>query len=142
MYYDVIKALHVLSVISWMVGLLYLPRLFVYHADSEIGTVRAETFKVMERRLLRGIMTPAMIASFIFGIWMTAINHGLVFETWFQIKLLAVFAMAACHGKFAKMRRSLENDVQPLSSKIYKIWNEVPTLLLIIIVFTTVLKPF
>ena len=70
MYYDIITALHILSVISWMVGLLYLPRLFVYHADSEIGTVRAETFKVMERRLLKAIMTPAMIASFIFGIWL------------------------------------------------------------------------
>ena len=142
MYYDVIKALHILSVISWMVGLLYLPRIFVYHADSEIGTVRAETFKVMERRLLKVIMTPAMIASFILGTWMIALNHGLVFETWFQIKVVAVLAMAACHGKFSKMRRLLENDVQPLSSKTYRIWNEVPTVLMIIIVFMAVLKPF
>ena len=87
MYYDVIKSLHILSVISWMVGLLYLPRLFVYHADAEVGTVRAETFKVMERRLLKAIMTPAMIFSFIFGIWMVVLNHGLVFEIWFQIKV-------------------------------------------------------
>ena len=142
MYYDIIKALHILSVISWMVGLLYLPRLFVYHADAEIGTVRAETFKVMERRLLKAIMTPAMIASFISGIWMIALNHGLVFETWFQIKFIAVFAMAGCHGKFSKMRRLLENDVQPLSSKAYRIWNEVPTILMIIIVFMAVLQPF
>ena len=142
MYYDVIKALHILSVISWMVGLLYLPRLFVYHADAEIGTVRAETFKVMERRLLKAIMNPAMIASFIFGIWMITLSHELVFETWFQIKVVAVLAMAACHGKFSKMRRLLENDVQPLSSKTYRIWNEVPTVLMIIIVFITVLKPF
>ena len=142
MYYDIITALHILSVISWMVGLLYLPRLFVYHADSEIGTVRAETFKVMERRLLKVIMTPAMIASFIFGIWLIALNHGLVYETWFQIKLVAVLAMAGCHGKFSKMQRLLENDVQPLSSKTYRIWNEVPTILMIIIVFLAVLKPF
>jgi len=142
MYYDAIKALHLLSVISWMVGLLYLPRLFVYHADSDVGTVRAETFKVMERRLLKAIMTPAMIASFIFGIWMIALNHGLVFETWFQIKIVAVLAMAASHGKFAKMQRLLEADAQPLSSKTYKIWNEIPTVLLIVIVFTAVLKPF
>jgi len=142
MYYDIIKSLHILSVISWMVGLLYLPRLFVYHADAEIGTVRAETFKVMERRLLKAIMNPAMIASFIFGIWMIMLSHGLVFETWFQIKVVAVLAMAACHGKFSKMRRLLENDVQPLSSKTYRIWNEVPTVLMIIIVFVTVLKPF
>ena len=141
MYYDIIKALHLLSVISWMVGLLYLPRLFVYHADTEIGTVRAETFKVMERRLLKAIMTPAMIASFIFGIWLIALNHGLVFETWFQIKFVTVLAMAGCHGKFSKMRRLLENDVQPLSSKAYQIWNEVPTILMIIIVFMAVLKP-
>ena len=142
MYYDAIKALHLLSVISWMVGLLYLPRLFVYHADSDVGTVRAETFKVMERRLLKAIMTPAMIASFIFGIWMIALNQGLVFETWFQIKVVAVLAMAACHGKFSKMRRLLENDVQPLSSKTYRIWNEIPTVLMVIIVFMSVLKPF
>ena len=142
MYYDIIKALHILSVISWMVGLLYLPRLFVYHADAETGTVLAETFKVMERRLLKAIMTPAMIASFIFGIWMIALNHGLVFETWFQFKFVSVLAMAGCHGKFSKMRRLLENDVQPLSSKAYRIWNEVPTILMIIIVFMAVLKPF
>ena len=142
MYYDIIKALHILSVISWMVGLLYLPRLFVYHADTEIGTVRAETFKVMERRLLKAIMTPAMIASFIFGIWIIALNHGLVFETWFQVKFVAVLAMAACHGKFSKMQRLLENDVKPLSSKTYRIWNEIPTVLMIIIVFMAVLKPF
>jgi putative membrane protein len=141
MYYDIIKALHILSVISWMVGLLYLPRLFVYHADAEIGTVRAETFKVMERRLLKAIMTPAMIASFIFGVWTIALNHGLVFETWFQIKVVAVLAMAACHGKFSKMQRLLENDVKPLSSKTYRIWNEIPTVLMIIIVFMAVLKP-
>ena len=142
MYYDVIKALHILSVISWMVGLLYLPRLFVYHANAEIGTVRAETFKVMERRLFKAIMTPAMIASFIFGTWLIALNHGLVFETWFQIKVVAVLAMAACHGKFSKMRRLLENDVQPLSSKTYRMWNEFPTVLMITIVFMAVLKPF
>ena len=142
MYYDIITALHILSVISWMVGLLYLPRLFVYHSDSEIGTVRAETFKVMERRLLKAIMTPAMIASFIFGIWLIALNHELVYETWFQIKSFAILAMAGCHGKFSKMRRLLENDVQPLSSKTYRIWNEVPTIFMIIIVFLAVLKPF
>ena len=142
MYYDIITALHILSVISWMVGLLYLPRLFVYHAKSEIGTVRAETFKVMERRLLKAIMTPAMIVSFIFGIWLITLNHELVYETWFQIKFIVVLAMAGCHGKFAKMRRLLENDVQPLSSKTYRVWNEVPTTLMIIIVFLAVLKPF
>ncbi|MFL2844752.1 MAG: protoporphyrinogen oxidase HemJ [Candidatus Puniceispirillaceae bacterium] len=141
MYYNIITSLHILSVISWMVGLLYLPRLFVYHADTEIGTVRAETFKVMERRLLKAIMTPAMICSFIFGIWLISLNHALLFEVWFQIKLAAVLAMAACHGKFSKMRRLLENDIQPLSSKVYRVWNEIPTVLMVIIIFLAILKP-
>ena len=142
MSYEIIKSLHIISVISWMVGMLYLPRLFVYHADAPTGSVQAETFKVMERRLLKAIMTPAMIASFIFGVWLIALNHGLVYETWFQIKFVAVLAMAGCHGRFSKMRRLLENDVQPLSSKTYRIWNEVPTILMIVIVFLAVLKPF
>ena len=141
MYYDIITTLHILSVISWMVGLLYLPRLFVYHADSEIGTVRAETFKVMERRLLKAIMTPAMIASFVFGLWMCALNPELFSEPWFHVKFTAVFLMAGVHGKFSKMRRLLENDEKPLSSKTYRIWNEVPTVLMIIIVIMAVAKP-
>jgi putative membrane protein len=141
MYYDIIKALHFLSVISWMVGLLYLPRLFVYHADAQTGSVKAETFKVMERRLLKAIMTPAMIASFIFGLWMLALNPGLFSEPWFHVKLAAVLLMAGVHGKFSKMRRLLENDEKPLSSKAYRIWNEAPTILMIIIVVMAVAKP-
>ena len=141
MYYDIIKALHILSVISWMVGLLYLPRLFVYHADAESGTVRAETFKVMERRLLKAIMTPAMIASFVFGIWMLIENPELLGEIWFHIKATAVVIMAAVHGKFSKMQRLLEDDHVPMTSKSYRIWNEVPTVLMIIIVVMAVAKP-
>ena len=141
MSYEIIKALHILSVISWMVGLLYLPRLFVYHSQTQVGSVQAETFKVMERRLLKAIMTPAMIASFIFGIWLISLNHGLLYETWFQIKFIAVFTMAGVHGKFSKMRRLLENDEKPLSSNSYRLWNEVPTVLMIIIVIMAVVKP-
>ena len=141
MSYEIIKSLHILAVVSWMVGLLYLPRLFVYHSQSQIGSVQAETFKVMERRLLRAIMTPAMIASFIFGLWLIAMNQGLVYEVWFQIKFIAVFLMAGVHGKFSKMRRLLENDEKPLSSKAYKIWNEIPTVLMIIIIVMAVAKP-
>ena len=77
MSYEIIKSLHILSVISWMVGLLYLPRLFVYHSQVQVGSVQAEIFKVMERRLFTAIMTPAMIASFIFGIWLILLNHGI-----------------------------------------------------------------
>lgn len=141
MSYEIIKSLHIISVISWMVGLLYLPRLFVYHADAQTGSVQAETFKVMERRLLKAIMTPAMIASFIFGLWMLALNPGLFSEPWFHVKLAAVLLMAGVHGKFSKMRRLLENDEKPLSSKVYRIWNEVPTILMIIIVVMAVAKP-
>ena len=141
MSYEVIKSLHILSVISWMVGLLYLPRLFVYHSQVQIGSVQAELFKVMERRLLTAIMTPAMIASFIFGVWLISLNHGLIYETWFQIKFAAVILMGGVHGKFSKMRRLLENDEQPLSSKTYRIWNEIPTVLMIVIVIMAVVKP-
>jgi len=141
MAYEYIKTLHVLAVISWMVGLLYLPRLYVYHAQTQRGTAQAETFKVMERRLLKAIMTPAMIASFVFGIWMLIENPDLLGEVWFHIKATAVLIMAAVHGKFAKMQRLLENDNPPLAAKSYRIWNEVPTVLMIIIVVMAVAKP-
>ena len=141
MSYEIIKSLHILSVIAWMVGLLYLPRLFVYHSQAQVGSVQAETFKVMERRLLIAIMTPAMIASFIFGIWLISLNHGLIYESWFQIKFVAVILMGGTHGKFSKMRRLLENDEKPLSSKVYRIWNEVPTILMTVIIVMAVVKP-
>ena len=141
MSYDVIKALHVIAVMSWMAGLLYLPRLFVYHAETSVGDVRAETFKVMERRLLKAIMTPAMIASFIFGIWMLVLAPELLYQPWMHVKILCVIAMAACHGIFAKMRRQLENDTPPGSPRSYRIWNEVPTVLMVIIVFMAVVEP-
>ena len=121
MSYDVIKALLLITVMSWMAGLLYLPRLFVYHAETAVGSVRAETFKVMERRLLKAIMNPAMIASFIFGIWMIVLAPGLLYEPWMHVKILCVLLMAGCHGVFSKMRRRLENDEQPRSPRAYRI---------------------
>ena len=141
MSYDVIKALHLISVMSWMAGLLYLPRLFVYHAETTAGSVRAETFKVMERRLLKAIMNPAMIASFVFGIWMIVLAPGLLYEPWMHVKILCVLLMAGCHGVFSKMRRRLENDELPRPPRAYRIWNEVPTVLMVIIVFMAVVKP-
>ena len=125
-----------------MAGLLYLPRLFVYHADTDIGSVRAETFKVMERRLLKAIMNPAMIATFGFGIWMLYLNPSLLLEGWMHVKIVCVLAMAGCHGIFGRIRRQLENDQTPYSSKAYRIWNEVPTVLLILIVIMAVVEPF
>ena len=141
MSYDVIKALHLISVMSWMAGLLYLPRLFVYHAETTVGSVRAETFKVMERRLLKAIMNPAMIASFVFGIWMIVLAPGLFYEPWMHVKILCVLLMTGCHGVFSKMRRRLENDEPPRPPRAYRIWNEVPTVLMVIIVFMAVVKP-
>ena len=141
MSYDVIKALHLISVMSWMAGLLYLPRLFVYHAETTVGSVRAETFKVMERRLLKAIMNPAMIASFAFGIWMIVLAPGLLYEPWMHVKILCVLLMAGCHGVFSKMRRRLKNDEPPRPPRAYRMWNEVPTVLMVIIVFMAVVKP-
>ena len=141
MNYDVIKALHLISVMSWMAGLLYLPRLFVYHAETTAGSVRAETFKVMERRLLKAIMNPAMIGSFVFGIWMIVLAPGLLYEPWMHVKILCVLLMASCNGVFAKMRRRLENDERPRLPRVYRIWNEVPTVLMVVIVFMAVVKP-
>lgn len=142
MTYEILKAVHLLAVISWMAGLLYLPRLFVYHAQTPIGSVQAETFKVMERRLLKAIMNPAMIVTFLVGGIMLWMQPSLFLETWMQVKIVAVLAMGACHGKFSKMRRLIENDAPLLSDKAYRVWNEVPTVLMIIIVVMVVVKPF
>jgi putative membrane protein len=141
MSYEIVKALHIISVIAWMAGLLYLPRLFVYHADTPSGSVQAETFKIMERRLLKAIMNPAMIFTFIFGIWMLVLGPALLTEIWMMIKIVCVFGLAGCHGLFSRMRRDLENDRLPYSSKVYRIWNEAPTVLMIIIVVMVVVKP-
>ena len=141
MSYEIVKALHIISVIAWMAGLLYLPRLFVYHADTPSGSVQAETFKIMERRLLKAIMNPAMIFTFIFGIWMLVLAPALLTEIWMMIKIVCVFGLAGCHGLFSRMRRDLENDRLPYSSKVYRIWNEAPTILMIIIVVMVVVRP-
>jgi putative membrane protein len=141
MSYEIVKALHIISVIAWMAGLLYLPRLFVYHADTPSGSVQAETFKIMERRLLKAIMNPAMIFTFIFGIWMLVMAPALLTEIWMMIKIVCVFGLAGCHGLFSRMRRDLENDRLPYSSKVYRIWNEAPTVLMIIIVVMVVVRP-
>jgi len=141
MSYEIVKAVHLIAVMSWMAGLLYLPRLFVYHSQSQIGSVQSETFKVMERRLLKAIMNPAMILTFLLGIWMLWVNPALFLETWMQIKIVCVLAMAGCHGKFSKMRRLFEDDAAPMNDRAYRVWNEVPTALMVIIVFMVIVKP-
>lgn len=140
MAYEWIKALHVISVIAWMAGLLYLPRLYVYHAMVEAGSVRAETFKLMERRLLKVIMNPAMIVSWGFGLAMLYMNPGLLSEIWMMIKIVCIIGMTAAHMVFGKMRKELEKDMARKDS-VYRIWNEAPTILMIIIVIMAVVEP-
>ena len=142
MLYLWVKALHVISIIAWMAGLLYLPRLYVYHAMVEQGSARAETFELMERRLLKAIMNPAMIASFIFGFWLVLINPDLLQQGWFHAKLLLVFSMAGCHGIFGRMRRQLADGTANRSDRYYRYWNAAPTVLMIAIVILAIVQPF
>jgi len=137
-----VKAFHVVAVISWMAGLLYLPRLYVYHAMVEKDSARAATFALMERRLLKAIMNPALIVTFALGIWLVILNPGLLQEGWFHAKVLLVLVMAAVHGKFAVMRKHLEAGTSRRTDRYFRIWNEVPTLLMILIVILVIVQPF
>lgn len=141
-YYLWIKALHIISVIFWIAGMAYLPRLFVYHAESEPGSETSELFKVMERRLLRGIINPSMAAAFIFGGLMLAINPGLFSDHWMQVKLVLVLGLGAIHGEFSRWRRQFERDENKRPARFYRIVNEVPLVLVILIVLLAVPKPF
>ena len=137
-----IKALHILAIISWMAGLLYLPRLYVYHAMVEKGSARDMTFQLMERRLLKAIMNPAMIASFLFGFWMVLLNPDLLSQGWFHVKLAMVFLLAGVHGKFSVMSKAFAEGRASHSDRYYRIWNEAPTVLMIVIVIMVVVQPF
>ena len=137
-----LKALHLIAVMSWMAGLLYLPRLFVYHSIVEVGSVRSETFKLMERRLLKAIMNPAMIVSWILGIWMLSLNLDLLFLPWMWVKIGCVIAMTVCHMVFARIRRAFEEDRAIMNDRRYRMLNEAPTILMIIIVIMAIVKPF
>jgi protoporphyrinogen IX oxidase len=150
MLYQWIKALHIIAVIAWMAGMLYLPRLFVYHCAAEKGSVQSETFQVMERRLLRGIINPAMIATWIFGLWLAWLGNWLGPDSrngwfgayWLDAKLVLVLAMSAVHGLLARWRKDFATDRNRHSQRFYRIINEVPTVLMIGIVLLVVLKPF
>jgi putative membrane protein len=138
-----IKALHVISVIAWMAGLLYLPRLFVYHCGAEPGSKASETFKVMERRLYRAIMNPAMAASLIFGgLLLMNQDIGAGIEGWLQLKLLAVAGLLALHVAMGAWCRAFALDRNRKSEKFFRLINEAPTLLMIAIVILVVVKPF
>jgi protoporphyrinogen IX oxidase len=140
--YPWVKALHIISVISWMAGMLYLPRLFVYHCDATPGSEASEMLKVMERRLLRAIINPAMIAAFTFGGAMLA-TPGLIDWSawWIYAKLTLVIAMSGVHGYLARWRRDFEADRNRRPARFYRIANEVPTILMIAIVVLVVVRP-
>ena len=141
MAYLWIKVLHVLAIISWMAGLLYLPRLFVYHADVEKGSPTSELFKVMERRLLRYIMTPAMLVAWATGLYLAVIS-GYFSQGWFHLKLVMVLAMSASHGVMARHVRLFAGDMNDKSQKYFRVFNEIPTILMIVIVIAVIVRPF
>jgi putative membrane protein len=139
--YEWIKALHVIAVIAWMAGMLYLPRLFVYHCDAEIGSKQSETFKVMERRLLRAIINPAMAVTWVAGLYLAWAGHWFS-SGWLHGKLLLVIAMSGLHGFLARCVKDFAADRNLRSQKFYRIINEVPTVLMVGIVILVVVKPF
>ncbi len=140
-YYNWIKAFHIISVICWMAGLLYLPRLFVYHSATKSGSELSETFKVMERRLNLFITNPSMIFTFVFGIWLIFLSPEILEQHWMQWKIIGLVGMTGIHGAFSRWRRFFERDENIFSTKFYKWINEVPTVLMIAIVILAVVKP-
>jgi putative membrane protein len=144
--YEWIKAFHIIAVIAWMAGMLYLPRLFVYHCAAEKGSVQSETFKIMERRLLRAITNPAMVATWLLGLWLAwhgpDSRYGWFASGWLQAKLMLVLALSALHGFFARWVRDFAVDRNRHSQKFYRVINELPTLIMIGIVILAVVKPF
>ena len=142
MDYQIVKAFHIIAIIAWMAGLLYLPRLFVYHSLVDVGSVRSQTYKLMERRLLKGIMNPAMIISWLLGLYLLHLNPSLLQEYWMMAKIVCIVLMTYFHMKFAGMRFRLEADETPRSDKYYRYWNEAPTLTMIAIVILAVVEPF
>lgn len=140
--YPWLKVAHIFSVVAWMAGLFYLPRLFVYHAEARPGSDQDATFKIMERRLQRGIMNPAMIAALFFGIAVAAVP-GVVDWTagWIWVKLLAVAALTGFHGLLARWRRDFAEDRNRRKARFFRFVNEVPTLLLLLIIVMVVAKP-
>lgn len=136
-----LKAFHIMAVISWMAGLFYLPRLMVYHADCAIGSEQSETFKIMERRLLKAIMTPAMIVSWVLGL-SVAYRYELFSDGWLHAKLVVVFLLSGFHGRLARHVRAFALDENKHSSRYFRIINEVPTLAMVAIVILVVMKPF
>lgn len=142
-FYPWTKAFHVISMIAWMAATFYLPRLFIYHCDVAPGTESSERFKVMEYRLTKAIMNPAMIATWLFGI-MLILTPGIIdwSDHWWQVKFTCVLLMAGYHGMLSRWRRQFMADANRHSQKFYRVMNEVPTVLMIIIVIMVIVRPF
>jgi protoporphyrinogen IX oxidase len=136
-----VKAAHVIAVIAWMAGMLYLPRLFIYHCEAPPGSPQSETFKVMERRLLTVIINPAMVLTWVLGLWL-AWQGGFFTAGWLHAKLALVLAMSGVHGFFSASVRRFAADANTTSQRAWRLWNEVPTVLLIGIVILVIVKPF
>jgi putative membrane protein len=136
-----IKAFHVIAVIAWMAGMLYLPRLFVYHCETAPGSPGSERFKKMERRLLKIIVNPAMIAVWLLGLYL-AVSSEAWRQHWLQAKFVLVLGMSGVHGLYARWVRQFAADANTHSAKFYRAWNEVPALLMVAIVILAVVKPF
>jgi len=142
-YYLWIKSAHVMAVIAWMAGMLYLPRLFVYHSRVAPGSEASELFKLMERRLLRGIINPAMIAVWVLGLtlaYLLALDP--IANLWFGIKFICVIILSAVHGMLVRYWRAFAADQRPKSENYFRIINEVPALLMVVIVIMVIVKPF
>jgi putative membrane protein len=142
-FYPWTKAFHIISMVAWMAGMLYLPRLYVYHCDVPRGSLESERFKVMERRLLRQIINPAMIATFAFGI-MLVLTPGILDWSagWWHVKLAGIVLLSGFHGMLSRWRRDFLEDRNTRLPRFYRIANEVPTLLMVVIIIMVVVRPF
>ncbi|WP_262031212.1 protoporphyrinogen oxidase HemJ [Microvirga sp. Mcv34] len=136
-----LKAFHVVAVIAWMAGMLYLPRLFVYHCDAQKGSIQSETFKIMERRLLKAIINPAMVVTWLLGLYLLW-DGGWYTSGWMHAKIALVLIMSGLHGVYVKRLKDFAADKNTKPAKYYRILNEVPTVLLIGIVILVIVKPF
>jgi putative membrane protein len=141
--YPWILSFHVISLIAWMAGMFYLPRLYVYHCQVARGSMESERFKVMERRLLKQIMAPAMIATWFFGI-LLVLTPGIItwHQGWWYVKLVSVILLTGFHGAMSKWRKDFLNDRNKRPERFYRIANEVPTILMVVIVIMVVVQPF
>lgn len=138
--YEWIKAAHIIAVIAWMAGMLYLPRLFVYHCEAEPSSKQSETFKIMERRLLKAIINPAMVVTWLAGLYLAWAGHWFS-AGWLHAKLFLVLVLSGVHGVFVRWVKNFAADRNQYSQKFYRFINEVPTLLMIGIVILVVVKP-